>query len=33
LAARDVIERLKARGLDTIAALRRYLRDAYPPPT
>jgi Restriction endonuclease AspBHI N-terminal/Restriction endonuclease len=33
LAARDVIERLKARGLDTIAALRRYLCDAYPPPT
>jgi len=31
LAGRDVIERLKARGLDTITALRQYLNDAYPP--
>ena len=31
LAGRDVIERLKARGLDTTAALRGFLRDTYPP--
>ena len=31
LAGRDVIERLKARGLDNITALRQHLGDAYPP--
>ncbi len=31
LAGRDVIERLKARGLDNIAVLRKHLHDAYPP--
>ena len=31
LAGRDVIERLKARGLDNIAALGQHLHDAYPP--
>jgi hypothetical protein len=31
LAGRDVVERLKARGLDNITAIRRYLNDAYPP--
>jgi hypothetical protein len=31
LAARDVIERLKARGLDNIGVLRQHLHDAYPP--
>ena len=31
LAGRDVIERLKARGLDNITAIRQHLNDAYPP--
>jgi hypothetical protein len=31
LAGRDVIERLRARGLDNVASLRKYLHDAYPP--
>jgi hypothetical protein len=31
LAGRDVIERLKVRGLDNITALRQHLNDAYPP--
>jgi len=31
LAGRDVIERLKARGLDNNAVLRKRLHDAYPP--
>ena len=31
LADRDVIERLKARGLDDITAIRRHLNDAHPP--
>ncbi len=31
LAGRDVIERLKARGPDNIAVLRKHLHDAYPP--
>ncbi len=30
LAGRDVIERLKARGLDNIIAIRQHLHDAYP---
>jgi hypothetical protein len=30
LAGRDVIERLKARGLDSITAIRQHLHDAYP---
>jgi hypothetical protein len=30
LAGRDVIERLKARGLDDITAIRQHLHDAYP---
>ena len=32
LAGRDVIERLKARGLDNITAIQQHLNDAYPPP-
>ena len=31
LAGRDVIERLKARGLDNITAIRQHLNDIYPP--
>jgi hypothetical protein len=31
LAGRDVIERLKARGLDNITAIRQHLNNAYPP--
>jgi hypothetical protein len=31
LAGRDVIERLKDRGLDNITAIRQHLHDAYPP--
>jgi Restriction endonuclease len=30
LAGRDVIERLKARGLDNTSAIRQHLHDAYP---
>lgn len=30
LAGRDVVERLKARGLDNTAVLTKHLRDAYP---
>jgi hypothetical protein len=33
LAGRDVIDRLKAKGLDTVAAVRRHLHEAYPPHT
>jgi hypothetical protein len=32
LAGRDVIERLKARGLDSITAIQQHLHDTYPPP-
>jgi hypothetical protein len=32
LAGRDIIDTLKARGQDTVPALRRYLNDNYPPP-
>ena len=33
LAGRDVIERLKARGLDNITAIRQHLNNTYPPHT
>ncbi|MEP7023378.1 MAG: restriction endonuclease, partial [Actinomycetota bacterium] len=32
LAGRDIIEILKARGHDTVSAIRHYLSDSYPPP-
>ncbi|MGE5287477.1 MAG: restriction endonuclease [Micromonosporaceae bacterium] len=31
LAGRDVVDRLKAKGLDNVSALRHYLQEAYPP--
>jgi len=31
LAGRDLVDRLKARGLDNVAAIRRHLREGYPP--
>lgn len=32
LAGRDIVEILKARGHQTVPAIRRYLHDTYPPP-
>jgi hypothetical protein len=31
LAGRDLVDRLKARGLDNVAAVQRHLQEAYPP--
>jgi hypothetical protein len=31
LAGRDIVERLKARGLDNLAAIKQHLHDTYPP--
>lgn len=31
LAGRDLVDRLKARGLDNVATVRRHLRESYPP--
>jgi hypothetical protein len=31
LAGRDLVDKLKARGLDNFAAVQRHLQEAYPP--